>query len=273
MWSSTRSQRAGVDPARGRGRHPRLRAAGARDRRQHRAPGGDPRRPAGHGRGHDGEPLLQFGPADDRARGAAHHRGRSFGHRRRRARKHQPGAGRQERCRSHDEWIAGAQARDLHADDRHRRHRRRALQGQPRGAGRLRAGKPAPHRDRAAGQALRRRDRAAADHEEGRRQGHQGGKLRAGDAHERRRQPPRHHARRARRAQAGARRQVHHRRQCEPALRRRLGLRGDGRQSSPSGADSSRSAPSAASPSPAASPTRWASARCSRCRSCSSAMD
>ena len=35
------------------------------------------------------------------------------------------------------------------------------------------------------------------------------------------------------------------------------------------GAGSSRSAPSAASRSPAASRTRWASARCSRCRSCS----
>ena len=47
-----------------------------------------------------------------------------------------------------------------------------------RGAGRIRAGKPAPHRRRAAGQALQRRDRAAADHEKGRRQEHQGGKLR-----------------------------------------------------------------------------------------------
>ena len=45
---------------------------------------------------HDGEPLLQFGLAGDRARRAAHHRRRGFGHRRRRAGKHQPGAGRQE---------------------------------------------------------------------------------------------------------------------------------------------------------------------------------
>ena len=62
---------------------------------------------AGHRRRHDGEPLLQFGPADDRARGAAHHFRRGFGHRRRRARKHQPGAGRQE--------LAGAQRMDAGA--------------------------------------------------------------------------------------------------------------------------------------------------------------
>ena len=80
---------------------------------------------------------------------------------------------------------------------------------------------------------IRRRDRADADHQEGRRQGHQGRELRAGDAQERRRQPPRHHARRARVAQAGARGQMDHRRQCQPALGWRVGLRGDGRQSSP----------------------------------------
>ena len=57
---------------------------------------------------------------------------------------------------AHERMDAGAQARPLHADDRHRRQRRRALQGQPRSAGRLRARKPAPHRDGAAGQALRR---------------------------------------------------------------------------------------------------------------------
>ena len=82
----------------------------------------------------------------------------------------------------------------------------------------------------AAGQALRRRDRAAADDQEGRGQGHQGREPRAGDAQERRRQPARHDARRARRAQAGARRQIHHGRQCEPAFRRRLGLRAHGRE-------------------------------------------
>ena len=129
--------------------------------------------------GHDGEPLLRLGPADHRAGGAAHHRGRSPVHRRRRAGKHQPGAGRRDALPVHERLAAGAQARRLHADDRDRRHRGRALQGQPRGAGRIRAGKPAPHRDGAAGRALRRRDRAAADHQEGRRQEHQGGERRA----------------------------------------------------------------------------------------------
>ena len=107
-------------------RHSRLRAAGARDRRQYRAASGDPRRPAGHRSGHDGEPLLQFGAAGDRACGAAHHLGRSLGTCRRRLGKHQSGAGRQERFGPR-RLDRGAQARDLHADDRHGRHRRRAL--------------------------------------------------------------------------------------------------------------------------------------------------
>ena len=45
----------------------------------------------------------------------------------------------------------------------------------PRGAGRVFAGKPAPHRVGPAGRALRGRDRAAADAQEGGRQEHQGG--------------------------------------------------------------------------------------------------
>ena len=47
---------------------------------------------------------------------------------------------------------------------------------------------------------------------------------------ERRGQPSRHHTRRSRCAQAGARRKMDHRRQCEPAFRRRIGLRVDGRK-------------------------------------------
>ena len=53
----------------------------------------------------------------------------------------------------------------------------------------------------------------------------------AGDAEAGRGQPPRHVARRAREARAGAWREgPHHRRQREPALGRRLRVRGDGRQ-------------------------------------------
>ena len=50
------------------------------------------------------------------------------------------------------EWMLEHKPDALHADDRYRRQRRRALQGEPRSAGRLRAGEPAPHRDGAAGE-------------------------------------------------------------------------------------------------------------------------
>ena len=59
-----------------------------------------------------------------------------------------------------DEWLE-EHTRRLHADDRDGRHRRRPLRHQPRGAGRIRAGKPAPHRRRAAGRPVRPGDRAA----------------------------------------------------------------------------------------------------------------
>ena len=58
-----------------------------------------------------------------------------------------------------------AQARDLPADDRHRRGRGEALQDQPRGPGPICAAEPAAHRRGPAGRPLRRRDRAAADDE------------------------------------------------------------------------------------------------------------
>ena len=214
--------------------------------------------------------FCSLGPAGHRDGGAADHRRRSVGHRRGRARKHQPRAGRPlaDRDRGLDH---GAQARALHGHDRHGRHRGRALQGSARGAGRLFAGEPAAHGFGAAGPQVRRRDRAAADQEEEREQGHQGRNDRGGDAHQGRGQPARHHAGRPRRPQAGARGPFHHRRQCEPAFRRRLGLRRHGREARREAGLEAAWAPSAASPSPAASPTRWASARCSRCRSSCSA--
>ncbi len=99
----------------------------------------------------------------------------------------------------------GAQAGSVDADDRDRRHRGAALRREPRRAGRLCAGKPAPHRGRAAGRPLCGRDRAAADDQEGGRQEYQGRESRAGHAQERRMQPARYDARRSRDTQAGAR--------------------------------------------------------------------
>ena len=74
----------------------------------------------------------------------------------------------------------------------------RALRHQPRGAGRLRAAKPAAHRRRPGGRPLRRRDRAAATSRwtsPTRRRARSA--SRAGDAVEGRGQPAGHHARRA----------------------------------------------------------------------------
>ena len=66
----------------------------------------------------------------------------------------------------------GAQARDLHVDDRDGRGRRQALLRHARDAGRVRAVEPAAHRGRPARGPLRRRDRPAADDEADGRQGH-----------------------------------------------------------------------------------------------------
>ena len=88
----------------------------------------------------------------------------------------------------------------------------------------------------------------------------------------RRVQPSRHHDRRPRQARAGeGPGQVHHRRQRLAALRRRRRRGADGSQGSRTARPARRWAVSWAGPSPAASPTRWASARCSPCRACSSA--
>ena len=110
-------------PRRGRGRGDGLRHAGAGDRAEHRAPVGDPGRPAGHGVRRHRQPLLLVGPADHRDRGAAHHRGRSRRDRRRRPREHQPVAGRRPAAARHGRMADGAQAGNLDADDRDRRHR------------------------------------------------------------------------------------------------------------------------------------------------------
>ena len=64
------------------------------------------------------------------------------------------------------------------------------------------------------------------------------------------------------------RRQVHHRRQRLATVRWRVGRGADGGEAKPSAAACTRSASIAAWRWPAARRTRWASARCSRCRSC-----
>ncbi len=69
-----------------RGRDAGLRQSRGRHRRQHRAPGGDPRRPAGDRRRPDRQPLLLLRPAGDRAGRAQHHAGRRAGRRGGRAR-------------------------------------------------------------------------------------------------------------------------------------------------------------------------------------------
>ena len=97
---------------------------------------------------------------------------------------------------------------------------------QPRGAGRVFAAEPDAHRGGPAGRQVRRRDRADGNHDAGHRQEHQGGLEEDGQAHQGRGQSPRHQPGGPRQAPAGRRsRQVDHRRQRQPALRRRLGLR------------------------------------------------
>ena len=106
--------------------------------------------------------------------------------------------------------LRGLALRRLHPDGQHGRERRRALQGQPRGAGRVGRDLAAPRGRGARRRPLRRRDRP----------GHHARRHRG---HPRRRPAPRHDAREARRAQARlqARRRHGHRRQRLPAQRRR----------------------------------------------------
>ena len=146
---------------------------------------------------------------------------------------------------------------------------RQALRHFARALRRICLGIAAPHRRRAGGRPVRRGDRPRHRQDGGQGQGDRRGHDARRDDRQGRRQPPRNHAGRARRTAAGPRRRRdRHRRQCQPAQRRRLGLRSHGCCARPEAAASSRSAATSAWPSPAPSPTKWASARCSRCPSC-----
>ncbi len=141
----------------------------------------------------------------------------------------------------------------------------------PRPDGRIRRRQPAEGLRRAGRRQVRGRDRA--DHREGRRgrpgdgPAHQGGDGQQG------RGPARgHHRGRHQRHQAGAARWRDLGRQRQPVLRRRRRLRGGQRGLCRQAQPQADRAASSALPWPAASPTRWASARCSPCPRCSSKL-
>ena len=92
----------------------------------------------------------------------------------------------------------------------------------------LRALVAAAHRARPGRGTLRRRDRPDHRDDGRRRQGDERSLVQGSDAREGRRQPARHDGREPRSARAGDRRRNGDRRQCEPALRRRVRLRADG---------------------------------------------
>ncbi len=130
-----------------------------------------------------------------------------------------------------DAGSAQERTRHLHGDDRHRRHRRRALQAQPGIPGRVFAGVAAPHGRRPAGQQVQGRNRPDEDQNEGCRQGDQGREHRRLRRRSRRVQPSGHDHGRPCQARAGqGAGQVHHRRQRQPALRRRRRRGSDGSQ-------------------------------------------
>ena len=161
-----RQARAG----RGLRRHHGLRQPRGRDRRQYRAPDRAARRPAGHGLGHDREPLLLVGPADRRARQPAHHAGRGRHHDRRRRRVDLVRAERSEQAHDPGRLADQAQARGLLADAADRGDGRQALQDPARGAGPLRRREPAQGRQVARRGQVQGRDRPDQHQDEGDRQ-------------------------------------------------------------------------------------------------------
>ena len=168
----------------------------------------------------------------------------------------------------------GTQARALHDDDRHRRHRGRALRDQPRGAGPLLGGKPAHAPTRRSGPAATRDEivpvtttMAVTDKETG--------DVSASRGHGRARHLQPRPARPTKRSPSlrpsRARSKFITAGNASQTVRRRVSLRDDGGQGTPSALNLRRWARSAAWRWRAASRTKWASARCSPCRSCCSA--
>ena len=190
---------------------------------------------------HDGQPLLRVLAADDpdglpRDQGR---RGRPVHRRRHGGRVALPGR-RAVGVPPQAQRLRGLALRRLHPDGQHGRERRRALQGQPRGAGRVGRDLPAARGRRARRRPLRRRDRRRSPRPTAPRSPRDDGPR------------ARHDGREARRAQAGlqARRRHRHRRQRLPAQRRRRrgarDVRGAARRSSASSRAPASSPPSVA---------------------------
>ncbi len=122
---------------------------------------------------------------------------------------------------------------------------------------------------------VRRRDRRAALGDERHRPQHRREIDAGGDPGQGRGQPPRHQSRGPRRPETGVQGRtagqggpLHHRRQRLATVGRRLGRGADGGERGRAPRAHTARASIAASRSPAARPTRWASARSSPCRSC-----
>ena len=137
-------------------------------------------------RRHVGRPAMRLWPHGDRHRREGNRRRRHERHHRRRARIHLARPERQDEPLSRSRSLARrASRRPLHDDDRDRRDRGGAIPGYARAAGRIRAAVATKNRGGPSRWPVRRRDRAPAQRDEGRRQGDrrrlgQAGHLEAG---------------------------------------------------------------------------------------------
>ena len=192
-----------------------------------------PRRLSGDHAGHDRQPLLFVGPADDRDRRAAGDDRRRRHLRRRRRRVDLVRAERDEQAHAERDWIL-ANKPELYwpmlqtAENVAERYGISA-----RAAGPVRRAQPAARRRGARRRQIRRRDRADDHDDEGRGQSDRRGvdqevTVVAGRGH-----PRRHDLRGRVEDQAGDRRRRDLRRQRQPVLRRRRRLRGDEREPPP----------------------------------------
>ncbi len=190
-----------------------------------------PRRAAGDGVGHDGEPLLLLRPADRGARRAAHPRRRS-------ATSSSPAASNRSRwCRTRPTSTTAR----TNGCARHKPEiywpmlqtaeiRVEEVQHPARGAGPLRRREPAARRQVARRGQVQGRDRADHHQDEGGGQGHQHRDHEGSDGRARRGHPRGHHLRGRVADQAGHRGRRDRRGQRQPVFRRRLGAGRDERQ-------------------------------------------